>query len=577
VSAREGETGSATASAVSRARESARLPIWLAALLALLIAQRVLYHVAYVSHDPFALVTFSDGQLYEEAAHDVLAHAPLGSQPFFLQGLYVYLLACGLALRGALTDALFLQLALCALAYLAFFRAARAWHGALEGVLCGCALLSNAALAFYENKYLSAALGVACNTLALGAFVALRVRPSALRAFALGLATALSILARPNLLLAAPFSAVALLMLPRPGARAAPLMAAWAIGVVLGIAPLAARNALVTGTASVLPSHGGGIPFYIGNNPSATGLWNNAGGLLSGQVLNERRELGERLQLPNDLPNLDDAIGSALYARAFAFIRSQPRAWLGIEAKKVWYLVGNHEFVHDYDWLGEAELLGHARPWGMPFGVLLGVGLLGLGSLAWGAREDRALCVMLCGQVAAVLVANLLWFTSAQNRVPLVVPLAFAAGPGACTAWRLLAKLRRPDAVEPGGGAVRLLIAAISCILIAAQAFVSRHAAARPSAAHYYNLANVEESLGRNRDALNHYARAAQAMPAQPMFWLRLAHLARRTGQPERALRALDRLRGLADVPAAIRAAAEGERRSIESTKTVRSEPNPAD
>jgi tetratricopeptide (TPR) repeat protein len=294
-------------------------------------------------------------------------------------------------------------------------------------------------------------------------------------------------------------------------------------------------------------------------------------------VLNERRELSQRLQLSSDLPNLDDAIGSALYARAFAFIRSQPRAWLGLEAKKIWYLLGNHEFVHDYDWLGEAELLGRARLWGLPFGVLLGAGLLGLWSLGWGAAAERALCVMLCGQIAAVLVANLLWFTSAQNRVPLVVPLAFAAGPGACTAWRLLARLRRPEAFQFSASAARLPIAAISCTLLAAQAFVSRHAADRPSAAHYYNLANVEESLGRNREALDHYAQAAQAMPAQPMFWLRLAHLAHRAGQPERALRALERLRDLAGVPAAIRAAAETERRSIERAKTVPSEPNPAE
>jgi hypothetical protein len=569
VSAREGETGSTAASAVTRAR----LPIWLGALLALLIAQRVLYHAAYLSQDPFALVTFSDGQVYEEAARDVLSHAPLGSQAFFLQGLYAYMLACGLALRGMLSDALLLQLALCALAWLAFFRAARAWHGALQGALCSCALLSSAALAFYENKYLSAALGVACNSLALCAFVALRARPSALRAFALGLATALSILARPNLLLAAPFSAAALLMLPRARARALPLTAAWALGVVLGIAPMAARNALVTGTPSVFPSHGGGIPFFIGNNPSATGLWNNAGGLLSGQVLNERSELSQKLQLSNQLPNLDEAIGDALYARAFAFIRSQPRTWLGLEAKKLWYVLGNHEFVHDYDWLGEAELLGHGRVRGMPFGILLSVGLLGLCSLARGATQDRALCVMLCGQIAAVLVANLLWFTSAQNRLPLVVPLAFAAGPGVCSAWQLLAQLRRPGAFKLNSTGARLPLAAVSCMLIGAQAFASRHAAARPSAAHYYNLANVEESLGRDREALDHYARAAQAMPAQPMFWLRLAHLAHRAGQPARALRALDRLRSLADVPAAIRAAAENERRSIEHSK----QPKPAD
>jgi hypothetical protein len=575
VSAREGETGSATASAVTRAREPARLPIWLSALLALLIAQRVLYHVAYLSQDPFALVTFSDGQLYEEAARDVLAHPPLGSQAFFLQGLYVYLMACGLALRGVLSDALYLQLALAALACLAFFRAARAWHGPLQGALCGCAWLASAALAFYENKYLSAALGVACNTLALCAFVALRARPSARRAFALGLATALSILARPNLLLAAPFSAVALLMLPRASVRGTPLMAALGLGLLLGVAPMAARNALVTGRASVFPSHGGGIPFYIGNNPSATGLWNTAGGLLSGQVLNERRELSQRLQLSSDLPNLDDAIGNALYARAFAFMRSQPRAWLSLEAKKLGYLLGNHEFVHDYDWLGEADLLGHARPWGLPFGILLGLGLLGLCSLAWGAQAERALCVMLCGQIAAVLAANLLWFTSAQNRLPLVVPLAFAAGPGACCAWQLLVQLRRPSTYPRSGAGARLALAAIGCTLIGAQAFVSRRAAAHPSAAHYYNLANVEESLGRDREALDHYARAAQAMPKQPMFWLRLAHLAHRAGQPERARRALERLRDLPDVPAGIREAADHERRALEQTR--RAEPKSED
>jgi hypothetical protein len=563
VIAREGETDSPTTSAATRQREPGRLPIWLLALLASLVALRVVYHFAYLTHDPFALSTFSDGQVYEEAARDVLAHPPLGTRAFFLQGLYVYELACGLWLRGALLDALMLQLALAALACGAFFGAARAFHGRLLGTLCTCAWLSSAALAFYENKYLSAGLGVACNTLALCAFVALSKRPSPGRAFGLGVASALSLLARPNLLLAVPFSAAAVLMLPRARPRAAPLMAALGAGLLLAVAPIAARNLLVTGSPSPFPSHGGGIPFYIGNNPSSSGLWNSAGGLLSGQVLNEPRELGQRLRLDSQRPDLEAAIGRELYARAFAFIRGQPRAWLAIQARKLWYLLGNHEFVHDFDWFGEAELLGPARALGVPFGVLLGVGLLGLCSLAVGSQEQRALCVMLLGQVGAVLVANLLWFTSAQHRLPLVVPLAFAAGPGLCVAWKLLT---RRSGYALGS---RLRAAALGCTLVAAQAFLSRHAASHPSAAHYYNLANVEESLGRTSQALEHYARATQAAPEQAMFWLRLAHLARRAGQPATAQRALERLRALNDVAPPIRAAADDERRLLEGARAA--------
>src|SRR5689334_15531358 len=65
----------------------------LALLIGFLIAKRVVYHLAYLALDPFALVTLSDGQIYEEAARDILLHPPLGTQPFYLQGLYAYVLA----------------------------------------------------------------------------------------------------------------------------------------------------------------------------------------------------------------------------------------------------------------------------------------------------------------------------------------------------------------------------------------------------------------------------------------------------------------------------------------------------
>jgi hypothetical protein len=544
------------------------LPRWLGALAVLLAASRLVYHWAYVTRDPFALVAFSDGQLYETAARDLVAHPPLGTQPFFLQGLYAYLLACGLALRGQLLDGLLLQLALCALTSWLFWRAARAAFGPVSGALCACALLASGALAFYENKYLSAALGVACNIAVISSFVSLQRNTTPLRAMLLGAASGLSVLARPNLLLAIPFTLLALHGLARErGLRVAALLAAFSVGLGLVVAPMAARNWLVTGTPSVFPSHGGGIPFYIGNNPTSTGLWNDANGLLSGQVVFEREELAERLQIDPARPDIDAAIGGELYARGLHFIAEQPWAWLTIEAKKLGYLLGNHEFVHDYDWLGERELLGGASPLALPFGLLLSMGAFGCWLLLAAGGPGARLALLLFGQLVAVLAANLLWFTSAQNRLPLVVPLAFAAGPG-CRGLVDALRSVRAAGVSKLRTVRPLMPALIGCALLAAQAFVPRPAASRPSAVHYYNLANAEESLGRNAAALEHYARAAQRSPKQPMFWLRLAHLARRSGAHVQASAALDRLEALPAVPAAIRAAAASERRALPAAES---------
>ena len=531
------------------ASERAVVPYWLLGLLAVLIAQRVVYHLRYVMLDPFALVAYSDGQLYEEAARDLLSHPPLGTQPFFLQGFYAYFLACGLWLRGVLLDALVWQLALSALGAVLFWRALDVSYGRRDAALGMCLWFGYGALAFYENKYLSASLGIVCNVWAIHTFVRFRARPSWGRVVLLGFASGLCVLARPNLLLAWPFTALALWWCCRKLRwRAGRALLVFAVAVSLSLVPMLIRNQVVVGRATVFPSHGGGIPFYIGNHPGSTGLWNNAGGLLSGQVLLERQELQARLHIDPRSAQPDDEIGNALYARVFTFMAERPAAWLRIEAKKLWYLLGNHEFVHDYDWLGERELLGFGLPNYVPFALLLGLGAFGFYCMA---RSDAALCWLLSGQLFAVLVANLLWFTSAQNRLPLAVPLMFAGVQGLRTG---LAACRN---VRDARGYAWVLAVSLG---LAAQACLPRGAAASPSAAHYYNLANVEETLGRLDAAIAHYARAAQLRPKEPMFWLRLAHAARHGARRDISLRALDRLDRLAQVDERVRRAAARER-----------------
>lgn len=536
--------------------------LW-AVILALSV-QRCLYHLAYLKGDPFALMTIADGQVYEDAARDILAFPYWGSKPFYLQGAYAYLLAAGIIPNGSVVGGLILQL-LAAVAGLALFGlAARTWFGPRVGLLSLIVLLACPEISFYENKYLSVVLGMFACMLLLWTFARCLNRPKLATACVVGASAGLCALARPNLILVAPFCAVGLWLAARhrPRFARALLIVAMFAGLAGALAPMALRNWVVSGTPTVFPSHGGGIPFFIGNNPESNGRWNDAGGLLGRQVALERDELAARLGIHAQGADLDAAIGGALYERAFDFILNQPFAYLTLELRKLWALTGNHAYAHDYDLLGEQELLGAAFPFGLPFGIVLGLGALGLFVLSRRARQARhesttaALCWVLYGLVVATSVANLVWFTAAQHRLPLYVPLAFAAGPALDTI------LRRVQRVVPANALP--IAACVVAALLCAQAFYPRVESPKPSSTHYFNLANVEEDLGRPEAALAHYALATERNPKQTAYWWRRALLGQRMRRLDDARFSLDQLLALPNLSPSLRDATTAARKSLQ-------------
>lgn len=536
-----------------------------------LVVLRLAYHATYLGEVPFALGTFSDGALYEAAALDIVEHPPLGTAPFYLQGAYAYLLALGMSIRPWPAFGLLAQLLLAALALLLAHRSFVRLHGPRCGRVTTIVLLLCPALAFYENKFLSAELGVATGVLALAAFVALaRARPSLPRALALGAASGLAMLARPNMLLALPFTLLALDRLARDAglARAARAAraAAFVLGTALALAPMAARNLAVTGHPDLGPVHGGGTAFYIGNHAGATGLW-HAGGLLSANVGTERRELVDELDID---PSLDvreqsRAVGDALYHRSLAWIAAQPGAWLQLELRKLWMLTGNQELTQDYDWLGEQELIAWAHRVALPFGLLLALAWLG-GVVMVRRRSplDRALGWWLAGQLLAIAAANLLFFTSAQHRLPLVVPLALLAGPGLVALLESLrSRLRREPATQHDAGSLGPLALGVA-LLIAVQAFVPRSPRTGPHPVHYFNLALVQDDTGDPRGALDSLDRAIALRPGDAIFHGRRAHLRFRLADLDGAEQDLAIVFAKPDAPAWVVEQARLDRASVE-------------
>jgi hypothetical protein len=176
-------------------------------------------------------------------------------------------------------------------------------------------------------------------------------------------------------------------------------------------------------------------------------------------------------------------------------------------------------------------------------------------------RSERArlsaLLLVLSGQLCAVLAASLYAFASAQNRAPLYVPLAFAAGPGVLA---LVARVRGLDAHGFRASRAALVVAALLC----AQAFWPRGPRVElPTSVHYFNLAAIEELLGRDGPAIAHYAAAIERNPKQPLFHLRLARALRRDGQMAAASAALDRLQAVPGLPAELQQALASERAQL--------------
>ncbi len=506
---------------------------------------RVLYHSSFLAEVPFALATFSDGAQYELAARDILEHPPWGTQPFYLQGLYAYQMALPMAIRAWVSLALLLQLVIAGLTHVWFFRALSRWRGRTEAGWASVVLLSFPMLAFYENKFLTGSLAVTVSVAVLAAAVRVRERPSPRWWLVLGVAVGVAVLARPNFALLVPVLGLAAW---RAADHRAKQLGAFVAGVVLALLPMAARNAVVTGQPTVLPAHGGGTSFYIGNNKHARGVWNDAGGLLSGDVSREREELRETLDVPqgSDAEEIA-AIGGALYRRGLAEIAQSPGHWLWLEVRKLWLMIGNDELTQDYDHFGEREMLWCSPSVGIPFGVAVAFAVFGVGRL----RGTGVVGWALLGLALSTVCANVLYFTSAQHRLPLVVPLAVAL-PGGVRALRDAARSRRH------------LVLVGFAILVAAS-FWPRSKKTDPSAVHYYNLALAWRYVGQPDQAISAMNRALELRPTHPVIRIERAKALRERGAFALASADLDLLEQQDGLPGWVKDQILDERRRLRS------------
>lgn len=395
-----------------------------------------------------------DSVSYVTLAHRVLAgDLTLGPGLYYLSPLYIYFLAATLGVLGSFTWVRLVQIALGTAAVACIFVTAREWFGRRAAwVAAGLAALTGI-FTFYEILILQASLDTFLTAAALmfltrgllppeGGSYTPNLVVSAFRRNELfaGLFFGLQILNRPNVIVAVAGLVLSLLAIRRM--RVAALLVA---GVLVAIAPVVLRNAIVSRQFALVSSQGG-LNFYIGNNEAATGQYVAVSGVranIEGQSEDTRRVAEQAAGRP-----LTDAEVSAHFTGlAATWMRAHPVDAAKLFARKL-ALVFNArhqwlDFSYPYYAYDTDAILGllFVGPW-----LLVPLGFVGL-FMAPTVAGRRTGYVAWATFVPWYALGVALFFVAERYRLPIFVPLCVAAGGAVDGITRLLA-----------GGERRLLV-----------------------------------------------------------------------------------------------------------------------
>jgi hypothetical protein len=223
-------------------------------------------------------------------------------------------------------------------------------------------------------------------------------RPAA-RMFAVGLLAGAAVLVRPAMLVFLLLAAAWLLW----RRRTVGLTVVLACGAMLVVLPWTARN-YTRFHRVVLVAAEGGVTFWTGNHPLALGEGDFAS--------NPDIHLASEALAAAHPGATQEELESIYYRDALHWIGAHPLAWVGLEVRKVFYLIvpiGPSYTLHNaaYRWASVCA-----------YGLFLPLGVIGF--MRAGARSGAAPGLWLL--VASSVLVSLLFFPQERFRIPIVDP-----------------------------------------------------------------------------------------------------------------------------------------------------------
>jgi tetratricopeptide (TPR) repeat protein len=488
---------------------------WLLAIVAL--ALRLGYILAAKSNPTFWAPTL-DPQWYDEAAQ-AFAQGSLGQLPFFRAPLYSAVLGAFYYLLGhhlmipRLLDAVVQSAAVWTL-----FRVGYTYFSPIVAWVAAGLLALNGLAIYFSAEIVTTNFEILAAVCALWATLRALRKPSTSASLVCGLAWGIAALTRPNFLLIVPL--VLVLLWYKWGSHVLRQLPLWALGIALPIAPITLIN-WVGGGEFVLLATQGGVNFWIGNNPYASGVYSSLPGIGTNWTMHDADELAA---YESGRPLRPGELSDFYYRKGLNFIASAPLQAAGLLLRKT-LLFLNHFEISNNKHLG--HFIGLA-PWLPPltylnFALLIPLALLG----AWvGRRSEETRFVL--GFAVVYAISVILFFIAARFRMPVVPALALLAAIAVEWGWRTFRQ--RPALRE----FAPMLLLVPGCAL----AFINPlpfYMTAAPDGWAYFMEGNAYMKLNQPENAEESFHKALKDMGVLPLAHVNLGILAAERGDLETA------------------------------------------
>jgi Flp pilus assembly protein TadD/4-amino-4-deoxy-L-arabinose transferase-like glycosyltransferase len=401
---------------------------WLLAAVALVLR---LAYIWVAKSNPTFWAPSLDPQWYDEAAR-VFANGSLGELPFFRAPLYPALLGSLYYFLGHnFFIARILNALLQSMAVWMLFIIGRTYFSSLVAWIAAGLLALNGLAIYFSAEILTTSLEIFAVICALWATLRALSKPGMGTSLLCGVVWGIAAIARPNFLIIVPlvfyflWRSRSVFLLRR--------LALLILGVMLPIAPVTMTN-VIGGGEFVLIATQGGVNFWIGNNPQASGIVSSLPGIGPNWTMQDAREIaaqeaGRQLK-PGELSDF-------YYGKARSWIVEHPLSEAKLQLRKTLFFFSRFEVSNNKHL---AHFL-HLAPW-LPFLCQFGFGLLIPLSLlgAWVSRK-RLPAVFLSGYALFYLVSVILYFVAARFRMPVVPALCILSALAIEWAWQTF---RRP-------------------------------------------------------------------------------------------------------------------------------------
>lgn len=450
------------------------------------------------ANDPFFELPAVDPLFYHRWALRIAAGDWLG-EGVFLQGpLYPYLLGILYRLFGSgfLLPRL-LQCLLGSVTCVLVWRLARELFDRRVALLAGVMTAVYSTLIFYEGSLLIANILSPINLLLLVAAHRAYTKSTPAYFLVFGLLVGLSSIARPNMLLYAPFAVIWLFYIlhrQHSWSRRTALAVTFCAGLLVCIVPSAIRNYAVSGDA-VLVSASAGMNFYNGNNPAASGI-HTVPPLFDPSEADDpveqnriykayaERALGRQLSASE--------VSDYWFAQGLEYVRAQPGAWLRLMGKKFLLFINAFEPWNVRSYVVSSQFSWVLRLPLLTFGIMAPLSFLGLIVTSRSWRQLMPLYAIVGVHFATCLI----FFVLARYRIPVVPVLLIFAGQGALFLFDAVRRKRIRSLV--------LAVAVLALSGVVAHIELEKH----DLAGAYYNLGNKYLKLNMHELAIEQYSQS---------------------------------------------------------------------